>query len=76
MLIDEVSDAYGIRKTVAAYRYGQYTVTRDPDEGWMNCGAYRAMIHKKSVGCFMVTGKHGYVHRNKYWRRASPARWS
>ena len=32
---------------------GTYTVTRDPDEGWMNCGAYRAMVHdKKSVGCF------------------------
>ena len=40
---------------------GTYTITRDPDEGWMNCGAYRAMVHdKKSVGCFMVTGKHGF----------------
>ncbi|MEC7489027.1 MAG: UbiD family decarboxylase [Pseudomonadota bacterium] len=52
---------------------GTYTVTRDPDEGWLNCGAYRAMVHdSRSVGCFMVTGKHGYVHRNKYWDKGEP----
>ena len=52
---------------------GTYTVTRDPEDGWMNCGAYRAMVHdKKSVGCFMVTGKHGFIHRNKYWEKGEP----
>ena len=52
---------------------GTYTVTRDPEDGWMNCGAYRAMVHdKKSVGCFMVTGKHGFIHRNKYWDKGEP----
>ncbi len=49
---------------------GCYSVTRDPDEGWFNIGTYRAMLHgPKSVGCLMVQGKHGYVHREKYWDR-------
>ena len=47
---------------------GCYTVTRDPEDGWVNVGTYRAMIHdRKSVGVFMVTGKHGYQHREKYF---------
>ena len=24
---------------------GSFNVTRDPDEGWINCGTYRVMIH-------------------------------
>ena len=56
-------------KTVAAI-WVRAPTPLESDEGWMNCGAYRAMIHdKKSVGCFMVTGKHGYVQRNKYWAK-------
>ena len=52
---------------------GTYTVTRDPEEGWLNCGAYRAMVHdRKSVGCLMVTGKHGHIHREKHWARGEP----
>ena len=30
---------------------GTYSITRDPEEDWLNAGAYRAMVHDKtSVG--------------------------
>ena len=49
---------------------GCYSVTRDPDDGWLNVGTYRAMVHdRKSVGVLMVPGKHGHVHREKYFAR-------
>jgi 4-hydroxy-3-polyprenylbenzoate decarboxylase len=33
---------------------GSFNVTRDPDEGWINCGTYRVMIHdEKSVGFYI-----------------------
>jgi UbiD family decarboxylase len=42
----------------------------DPDEKWVNAGCYRAMIQdKKSVSLLMVPGKHGYMHREKYFKR-------
>ena len=31
------------------------------------------MVHdSKSVGCLMVTGKHGHIHRSKYWAKGEP----
>ena len=49
---------------------GCLTVTRDPDNGWLNVGTYRAMVHdKSSIGVLMVPGKHGHVHREKYFSR-------
>jgi 4-hydroxy-3-polyprenylbenzoate decarboxylase len=49
---------------------GCYSVTMDPDERWVNVGCYRAMIQdRKSVSLLMVPGKHGYMHREKYFRR-------
>jgi 4-hydroxy-3-polyprenylbenzoate decarboxylase len=49
---------------------GCYSVTMDPDERWVNVGCYRAMIHdRKSVGLLIVPGKHGYMHREKYFSR-------
>jgi 4-hydroxy-3-polyprenylbenzoate decarboxylase len=49
---------------------GTYSITRDPDEGWLNAGAYRAQIHDRtSVGCLMAAGHHGYIHREKYFAR-------
>ena len=46
-------------------------VTRDPDEGWLNLGTYRAMVHdEKSVGLFMSSaGKHGRMHMEKYFKQ-------
>ncbi len=52
---------------------GCYSITRDPEEGWLNVGTYRVMIHDaRSVGVFMVPGKHGEVHRQKYFARGEP----
>lgn len=49
---------------------GCYCVTKDPDTGWLNVGTYRAMVHdEKSVGVLMVPGKHGHVHREKYFAK-------
>ena len=49
---------------------GGFTVTMDPDERWVNAGCYRAMIHdRKSVTLLMVPGKHGHIHREKYFKR-------
>jgi 4-hydroxy-3-polyprenylbenzoate decarboxylase len=42
----------------------------DPDEKWINAGCYRAMVQDhKSVSLLMVPGKHGYMHREKYFKR-------
>ena len=49
---------------------GCYSVTMDPDEKWINAGCYRAMIQdRKSVSLLMVPGKHGYMHRQKYFSK-------
>jgi len=49
---------------------GSYDITQDPDEGWINLGTYRVMVHdEKSVGFYISPGKHGRVHRDKYIAR-------
>jgi UbiD family decarboxylase len=49
---------------------GSYNITRDPDEGWVNCGTYRVMIHdKNSLGFYISPGKHGRQMRDKYQAR-------
>ena len=45
-------------------------ITRDPDEGWVNLGTYRCMLHdKRSVGIYTLPGKHGWIHLQKYKER-------
>ena len=52
---------------------GSFNVTRDPDEGWINCGTYRVMIHdKQTVGFYISPGKHGRIMRDKYEARGEP----
>ena len=52
---------------------GTYSVTRDPEENWLNAGAYRAMVHDKtSVGMLMAPGHHGAIHCEKYFKRGEP----
>ena len=52
---------------------GSYDITQDPDEGWINLGTYRVMVHdEKSVGFYISPGKHGRVHRDKYISRNQP----
>ncbi|HET9000609.1 MAG TPA: UbiD family decarboxylase, partial [bacterium] len=48
-------------------------VTLDPDSGWINFGTYRVMIHDRSrCGLYISPGKHGRLHRDKYFARGEP----
>ena len=52
---------------------GTYSVTRDPEEGWLNAGAYRSMVHdRNTVGVLIAAGHHGAIHREKYFKRGEP----
>ena len=52
---------------------GTYSITLDPEEKWLNAGAYRAQVHdRNSVGMVMAKGHHGYIHREKYFARGEP----
>ena len=52
---------------------GTYSITQDPDEHWYNAGAYRAMVHdRNTVGIVMARGHHGFLHREKYWKKGEP----
>jgi UbiD family decarboxylase len=52
---------------------GSITITRDPDEGWVNIGTYRVMLHdEKTVGFYISPGKHGRIHRDKYFEKGEP----
>lgn len=49
-------------------------ITRDPEEGWLNLGTYRAMVHdRRSMGLFTsAVSKHARVHMEKYFRQGKP----
>ncbi len=48
-------------------------INRDPDEGWVNMGTYRQMIHdEKTVGFFVEPHHHGMIIAKKYWARGKP----
>jgi len=52
---------------------GCMVITRDPDDGWVNFGAYRGMVHdEKSMAFFVSPGKHGRLHRDRYFQRGEP----
>src|SRR2546425_429217 len=52
---------------------GCLVITRDPDEGWINLGTYRGMVHdRNTVGLYISPGKHGRIHRQKYFERGKP----
>jgi UbiD family decarboxylase len=49
---------------------GTFSITRDPEENWLNAGAYRAQVHSKNeVGLVMAAGHHGAIHLEKYHER-------
>src|SRR5438477_230596 len=49
---------------------GSFDITRDPDDGWINLGTYRVMVHdKKRLGFYISPGKHGRQHRDKWFAR-------
>ena len=44
--------------------------TQDPDAGWFNLGCYRNQVYDgKTIGCQITEGKHGRIHRDKYFAR-------
>jgi UbiD family decarboxylase len=48
-------------------------ITRDPDTGWINVGTYRIQVPEKDVGmCYISPGKHGRLHRDRYFERGQP----
>ncbi len=52
---------------------GCVVITRDPDDGWVNLGTYRGMVHDKStMGLYISPGRHGRIHRDKYFQRNKP----
>ena len=47
---------------------GDIVITRDPDDGWINMGTYRIMVHDRdTIAIWMSPGKHGRIHRTKYF---------
>jgi len=48
-------------------------VTRDPEQGWINLGTYRGMVHDaRHTGLYISPGKHGRLHLEKYLQRDEP----
>jgi UbiD family decarboxylase len=49
------------------------TLTRDPEQEWINLGTYRVVVHGRDVlGFYASPGKHGRLHREAYWREGKP----
>jgi UbiD family decarboxylase len=45
-------------------------VTRDPDQGHLNLGTYRMMVHdEKHVGLYLSPGKDARLHITRAWQR-------
>jgi len=54
---------------------GSIDVTRDPDEGWVNLGCYRVMIHDRdTLGFYISPGKQGRIMREKYFAKGEPCK--
>jgi UbiD family decarboxylase len=49
------------------------TVTRDPEEGWVNLGCYRVMVHDRdTLALYISPGKHARIHRQKCFDEGKP----
>jgi 4-hydroxy-3-polyprenylbenzoate decarboxylase len=45
-------------------------IARDPESGYVNAGTYRVQVHdEKTVGLWIIPGKHGNLIAQKYWSR-------
>lgn len=52
---------------------GCCVITRDPDSGQVNLGAYRVMLHdERTLGLMISPGKQGALHLQKYRERGQP----
>ena len=48
-------------------------IMRDPDDGWINAGTYRVMVHdRNTLGLWTSPGKQGRQIREKYFARGKP----
>lgn len=46
------------------------TITRDPDEGWVNLASQRVQVYDRNTATvFMARGHHGDMMRRKYWAK-------
>jgi 4-hydroxy-3-polyprenylbenzoate decarboxylase len=49
---------------------GVCVITKDPEEGWVNSGIYRGMVHdSKTIAFYVSHGKHAEIMRNKHWAK-------
>jgi 4-hydroxy-3-polyprenylbenzoate decarboxylase len=54
---------------------GNVVITRDPEQGWVNLGTYRIMVHDGQTLAFYISpGKHGRIHREKCFARGEPCK--
>ena len=52
-------------------------ITKDPDAEWYNFGAYRCQVYDgKTIGCQITEGKHGRIHRDKYFERGQSCKFA
>ncbi len=52
---------------------GCCVITRSPEDGWVNVGTYRAMLHgPNAIGFYAEPGRQGRLHRELWWRRGKP----
>jgi UbiD family decarboxylase len=52
---------------------GHLVITNDPDSDWVNVGTYRLMLQdRNSAGIYIGPGKHGYLHKQKYFENHRP----
>jgi 4-hydroxy-3-polyprenylbenzoate decarboxylase len=52
---------------------GCLVITKDPEEGWVNFGAYRGMVHdENTMGLYISPGKHGRIQRQKWFDQGKP----
>jgi len=48
-------------------------ITRDPEEGWVNCGTYRVqLVDKDTCLLYISQGKQGRIQRDKYLDNGKP----
>ena len=49
---------------------GHIVIMRDPDEGYINAGVERAILHdRNTLGLYISPGKHNRIIREKYWSK-------
>src|SRR3989304_1322793 len=53
---------------------GDLSITRDPEEGWVNVAVYRCQAHdEKTLGLLIQPGHHGQMQMEKFWKMGQDA---